>query len=205
MFSKVIWSSCVLALVSKFGAKFKGNAGSSHFFFFFRLTTSNGSFCNDHSVVSEVSISSHLYELPGYEPDPVRGGLEDAEERIEHSMLISKEFYIWGLHWTSRDKQISPRACQTLEVYTADLTGLSCTPCADGLSSTSLSRGFVFRTGHGGRLYLPRTGEPSGLSTVWIQVSGQMVAMPSWWPPPAAAEDLNCDLVKLRNRNLTFN
>ena len=130
MFSKVIWSSCVLALVSKFGAKFKGNAGSSHFFFFFRLTTSNGSFCNDHSVVSEVSISSHLYELPGYEPDPVRGGLEDAEERIEHSMLISKEFYIWGLHWTSRDKQISPRACQTLEVYTADLTGLSCTPCA---------------------------------------------------------------------------
>ena len=162
MFSKVIWSSCVLALVSKFGAKFKGNAGSSHFFFFFRLTTSNGSFCNDHSVVSEVSISSHLYELPGYEPDPVRGGLEDAEERIEHSMLISKEFYIWGLHWTSRDKQISPRACQTLEVYTADLTGLSCTPCADGLSSTSLSRGFVFRTGHGGRLYLPRTGEPSG-------------------------------------------
>lgn len=81
-------------LCPNLGQNLRASAGSSHFFFFFRLTTSNGSFCNDESVRSEVSISSQLYELPGYEPDPVRGGLEDAEERIEHSMLISKELYI---------------------------------------------------------------------------------------------------------------
>ena len=68
--------------MSKFGAEFQGLLPA---LFLFSLTTSSRTFCNDERVISEVSKISQPWELPGYEPDSVHGGLEDSEERREHS------------------------------------------------------------------------------------------------------------------------